>query len=223
MLRTLLRRWITQLEGGPAYSLTIREIFRRFYGVNVGLYSAGPCAMRPQLFHRGTNIGRYASIFETVRTFTRNHTTSTKSTHGFFDNPAGGKVTTDLIPWGKLVIGNGVWIGHNAIVLPPTETIGDGAVITAGSVVCANVPPYAIVSGFPARVVGFRFNKQIIDALVVSRWWEKSPEELAENAEYFRRLVTDTVAQEPSSNRRDPDGAVSALARAVPGEAPVKR
>jgi virginiamycin A acetyltransferase len=187
--RSLLRRWVTNREGGPAYSLTIREIFRQFHCVNVGLYTATPCTIRPEVFHRGTSIGRYSSISETVRTFTRNHTTSTRSTHGFFDNPALGKVKTDLIPWGNLVIGNGVWIGHNAILLPPTHQIGDGAVITAGSVVCSNVPPYAIVSGFPARVVGYRFGEATIAKLLASRWWDKTPVELSAAAEYYRSLL----------------------------------
>jgi virginiamycin A acetyltransferase len=178
-----------RLEGGPAYSLTIREIFRQFHCVDVGLYTAGPCTVRPEVFHRGTTLGRYSSICETVRTFTRNHTTSTMSTHGFFDNPALGKVKTDLIPWGNLVIGNGVWIGHNAIILPPAERIGDGAVITAGSVVYSNVPPYAIVTGFPARVVGYRFSESIIAKLLASRWWERSPAELSSDADYYRHLL----------------------------------
>jgi virginiamycin A acetyltransferase len=189
--RSLLRKWVNKIEGGPAFSLTIRKIFREFHRVNVGLYTAGPCAVRPEIFHRGTTMGRYSSICEAVRTFTRNHTTSTKSTHGFFDNPAAGKVRTDLIPWGNLVIGNGVWIGHNAIILPPTERIGDGAVITAGSVVYSDVPPYAIVSGFPARVVGYRFSKAVIAKLLESRWWERSPAELTADKEYYWRLVDD--------------------------------
>jgi len=154
--------------------------------------------MRPQVFHRGTTIGRYSAIDETVRTFTRNHTTSTRSTHGFFDNPALGRVKTDLIPWGNLVIGNGVWIGHNAIILPPTERIGDGAVITAGSVVCSNVPPYAIVTGFPARVAGYRFGKETIAELLASRWWERSLPQLTADSHYFRRLLSGSGLDECS-------------------------
>src|SRR5688572_9049500 len=82
--RVVLRKWIVKLEGGPAYSLTIRELFERFHAVKVGVYTANPCAVSPRLFHRGTTFGRYSYIADTVRTFTRNHTTSTLSTHGFF-------------------------------------------------------------------------------------------------------------------------------------------
>lgn len=51
-----------------------------------------------------------------------------------------------------ILIGNGVWIGSNAIILGPC-TIGDNAVIAAGAVVTHDVPPYTVVSGVPARTV----------------------------------------------------------------------
>lgn len=56
---------------------------------------------------------------------------------------------------GDVVIGDQVWIGYRAIVLPGL-VIGDGAVIGAGAVVTKNVEPYTIVAGNPARVVGRR-------------------------------------------------------------------
>lgn len=178
-VRSRVRRLVIRMEGGPARSVTIREILRQLYGVNIGLHTRWPHKMKPAVFHPGTNFGRYSCIADTVRTFTRNHPLNTRSTHAFFYNSALGKVKGGPIQFNNLEIGNGVWIGHNAIILPPTERIGDGAVITAGSVVCSNVPPYAIVTGFPARVVGHRFSKETIAELLASRWWERSPEELA--------------------------------------------
>jgi acetyltransferase-like isoleucine patch superfamily enzyme len=56
---------------------------------------------------------------------------------------------------GPVLIGNRVWIGYRALILPGV-TIGDGAVIGAGSVVTRNVDPYAIMAGSPARKVGDR-------------------------------------------------------------------
>lgn len=56
------------------------------------------------------------------------------------------------VPVAPVKIGNRVWIGFNAIVLKGV-TIGDGAVIGAGSVVTHDVPPGAIVAGNPARVI----------------------------------------------------------------------
>lgn len=51
-----------------------------------------------------------------------------------------------------VVIGDRVWIGFNAIVLKGV-TIGEGAIVGAGSVVTCDVPPHTIVAGNPARVI----------------------------------------------------------------------
>lgn len=190
-VRSRLRRLVVSLEGGPAYSRTIRSILKQFYRLDVGLYTAGPCRVRPKLFQQGTTIGRYSSVADTVRTFTRNHPMNTRSSHGAFYNPAIGIAKKDPAPFARfnLTIGHGVWIGHNAIILLPAETIGHGAVIAAGSVVCANVPPYAIVSGFPARVTGYRFSKEVIAQLLTSKWWELTPGELRARRREFQGIL----------------------------------
>ncbi len=55
----------------------------------------------------------------------------------------------------QVVIGNDVWIGTRVVILPGV-TVGDGAVIGAGSIVTKDVPPAAIVAGNPARVIRYR-------------------------------------------------------------------
>lgn len=52
-------------------------------------------------------------------------------------------------------IGNNVWVGGSAVILPGV-TIGDGAVIGAGAVVASDVPPWTVALGVPARVVSGR-------------------------------------------------------------------
>ena len=71
-------------------------------------------------------------------------------------------------------IGNDVWMGHGAFVLPGV-TIGDGAVVAAYSVVTKDVPPYAIVGGNPARVIRYRFEPEQIAALQELAWWRFAP------------------------------------------------
>jgi len=71
----------------------------------------------------------------------------------------------------KITIGNDVWAGHNANVLGGVS-VGDGAVLGAGSVVTKDVPPFAVVVGVPARVTRFRFSEQQIDRLMRVRWWD---------------------------------------------------
>lgn len=58
------------------------------------------------------------------------------------------------------MIGNRVWIGYRAIILPGI-TIGEGAVVGAGAVVTKDVDPFAIVAGNPARKIGVR-NRELI-------------------------------------------------------------
>lgn len=50
--------------------------------------------------------------------------------------------------------------------------IGDGAVIAAGSVVTRSIPPYSIAGGVPAKVIKLRFAPEIIDSLLILRWWD---------------------------------------------------
>ncbi|KLI64639.1 acyltransferase [Aurantiacibacter marinus] len=74
---------------------------------------------------------------------------------GTYDYNAGHPVSDQPMIEGDIVIGNDVWLATRAVVLPGTH-IGDGAVIAAGAVVKGNVPPFAIMAGAPAKVVGMR-------------------------------------------------------------------
>lgn len=75
----------------------------------------------------------------------------------------------------KTFVGNDVWIGRN-VYLRPGITVGDGAVIGAHAVVTKDVPPYAIVGGNPARIIRYRFPKEMIDRFLAAKWWNYDPE-----------------------------------------------
>lgn len=81
-------------------------------------------------------------------------------------------------------IGNDVWIGTNVILMDGI-TIGDGAVIAAGSIVTKDVKAYDIVAGIPAQKIKQRFDDDIIQNLILDKWWEKDPEELMNFLPYF--------------------------------------
>ena len=85
---------------------------------------------------------------------------------------------------GDTVIGNDVWIGQNAVILPGV-TIGRHCVVAAGAVVTKDVPPYAIVGGIPARIIRYRFSDEQIARLEESKWWEKNDEWLQQHAHAF--------------------------------------
>ena len=78
---------------------------------------------------------------------------------------------------GDTVIGNDVWIGQNAVILPGVQ-IGDGAIIGAHSVVGSDVLPYTVAVGNPAREVRKRFDEELIQLLLAFRWWDRSVEEI---------------------------------------------
>ncbi len=91
-------------------------------------------------------------------------------------------------------IGNDVWIAAGAQILHKVA-IGDGAVIGGGAVVTKDVPPYAIVAGVPARLIGFRFNDIIIEQLLEIRWWEWPDETILQNIEWMimKDLNSETI------------------------------
>lgn len=72
---------------------------------------------------------------------------------------------------GDVVVGSDVWIGQGAVLMPGV-TVGHGAVIAARSVVTADVPPYAIVGGNPARVIRLRRPEAEIERLLALAWWD---------------------------------------------------
>ena len=187
-LRAVIRRQATRYEGGEFYSMTLRRIFRDYHNVDIGLYTHGYC-FTPFAFDRHTTIGRYCSIAHGVRTMNRNHPMHFRSTHAFFFNPELGRCREDLVEYTPLEIGNDVWMGTNALILPNVRKICDGAVVAAGAVVNKDVPPYAVVVGNPARVVRFRFPEEVIADLLASRWWEKSIDDL-EIKEFTRPFLS---------------------------------
>ena len=78
---------------------------------------------------------------------------------------------------GDTVIGNDVWIGQNATILPGVH-IGDGAIIGASSVVGSDVDPYTIVAGNPAQFIRNRFDDELTNLMLEWRWWDKPIEEI---------------------------------------------
>ena len=79
---------------------------------------------------------------------------------------------------GDIIIGNDVWIGYEAVILPGV-TIGDSAVIGCRAVVTKDVPPYTIVGGVPAKPIRKRFDEETIKELQKIKWWDWPEEKIA--------------------------------------------
>ena len=83
---------------------------------------------------------------------------------------------------GDTVIGNDVWIGHNATIMPGV-TIGDGAIIATKAVVAKNVEPYTIVGGNPAKPIKKRFSEDTISKLLELKWWDWDIEKITQHVD----------------------------------------
>ncbi|WP_370226183.1 CatB-related O-acetyltransferase [Mesoflavibacter sp.] len=83
---------------------------------------------------------------------------------------------------GDTIVGNDVWIGHNATIMPGV-TIGDGAIIATKAVVTKNVEPYTIVGGNPAKPIKKRFSEEIISKLLELKWWDWDIEKITKNVD----------------------------------------
>jgi len=85
---------------------------------------------------------------------------------------------------GDIVVEDDVWIGTNSIILSGV-TIGQGAVIGAGSLVTKDVPPYAIVGGVPAKVIRMRFKEDVIELLKLKDYSRLTKEMIIDHYEDF--------------------------------------
>jgi virginiamycin A acetyltransferase len=83
---------------------------------------------------------------------------------------------------GDTIIGNDVWIGHDATIMPGVY-IGDGAIIASKAVVTKNVEPYTIVGGNPAKLIKKRFSDATISKLLQLKWWDWDIEKITKNVE----------------------------------------
>lgn len=79
-------------------------------------------------------------------------------------------------------IGNDCWVGEGVTFIGDTE-VQDGAVVLAGAYVVKDVPPYAIVGGVPAKVIGYRYDEDTIAFLMKSKWWDNNEEWFENNWE----------------------------------------
>ena len=93
-------------------------------------------------------------------------------------------ITTAWDNKGNIVIGNDVWIGYEAVIMAGGH-IGGGAIIAARAVVTKDVPPYTIVGGTPAKEIRKRFDAEVIEQLLIQKWWDWSTDKIHQCLPYI--------------------------------------
>ncbi|MDE0935496.1 MAG: CatB-related O-acetyltransferase [Mariniblastus sp.] len=154
-------------------------------------------------------IGKFCSIGPNVTISMGMHPTKTfVSTHPVFYSltfPSHNRFATEqgFVEHGSVTIESDVWIGHGASICD-NVTIGTGAIVAAGAVVTANVEPYSIVGGVPAKFIRKRFDAEQIEQLLASQWWKQSDAFLAKHHREFHNIDTFMKTVVPQLNQDRP-------------------
>lgn len=186
-LRSFILRVLKKLMKNELDTSNLRKLFKQYHNIEIDEYSYGGCFDIHNIAP-GTKIGKFCSIASGVMIISKNHDPNKITTHPFLFKPYLGVVKEDFRKTNNIEIGNDVWIGHNAIILPSVSKIGHGAIIGAGAVVTKDVPPYAIIVGVPARIVKYRFDPKTINNLLETKWWDWSEKEIFSNWKDFLSL-----------------------------------
>ncbi|HIF9188418.1 CatB-related O-acetyltransferase [Photobacterium damselae] len=158
----------------PTEKIVIEQNCRVFKGHN--LWSMGAFSYSHSQLPINISVGRYCSIANNVKTMGVNHplqrftTSSITYDKGIFPNISETLKIKEILPPPKTTIKNDVWIAEN-VLIKNGIVINDGAVIAANSVVTKDVPPYAVVGGSPAKIIKYRFPKEVVQELIQIEWW----------------------------------------------------
>lgn len=162
-----------------------------FYGkMGLGSYIGANC-------HISADIGRFSSLGNRITQIVETHpykepfvTTSpmffsTKGQTGYSFAKRQAAEEYKFYDKGREIafhIGNDCWVGNDVCFIGGVQ-VGDGAVVLTRAIVTKDVPPYAIVGGIPAKVIGYRYDEETIKFLLKVQWWNQNVEWFKEHAD----------------------------------------
>lgn len=189
-----LKGIITVSKNCKLYSVSIKgnvsiDDFSSLWGPNISLNSN-------EQFIR---IGKFCSIAKNTTFQTFNHNTKKVTSYFIGQNLFNEKWENETVSKGDIIIKNDVWIGAHCVVLGGV-VINDGAVVAANSVVTKDVPAYSIVAGSPAKVIGYRFDEEIIEKLKQIQWWDWPLNRIQEHKEFFCDELRDDFLNKLAGN-----------------------
>jgi acetyltransferase-like isoleucine patch superfamily enzyme len=155
------------------------------------------------------DIGRFCSIASETKVGMGTHTLDKLSTSPIFTEKKNGTAhswtcVSNVNPYKRVTVGNDVWIGVRVMIMGGVS-IGDGAVIAAGSIVTKDIPPYSVAAGVPAKVIRYRFPQDVINRLEALKWWNLPDEVLKEHIHLFQQenIDVDVVEKLLKHNKSD--------------------
>ncbi|WP_022663492.1 CatB-related O-acetyltransferase [Paucidesulfovibrio longus] len=158
--------------------------------VSIGDYCAvGQASI---LGHGRISIGKFCSIAHNTYITSTNRRLRSRTTC-LLSRIVSSRVTskaedTESLP---VTIGNDVWLGWGAVVLPGA-VIPDGCVVGANAVVTKRAyKPYSILGGAPASILGQRFSDLEIARLLEMRWWDDADTDMSEEMVAFLTTTPD--------------------------------
>lgn len=175
----------TKILSNMAPFSKIQNGVKCFGNVKIGQYTSvnGP---NTELASKINNIeiGNFCSIAPNVRMQEYFHKIDRVSTYYIFRNVLGSPLDCDIVSKGPILIEDDVWIGSNCVILSGAK-IGRGSVVSAGSVVNKTFPRYSIIGGNPAKLIGKRFNDDVIEFLEATKWWTWDAKKIKKNSKMF--------------------------------------
>lgn len=189
-----------------------KSVLRGFNRISSGCYINGEIGLNTYIGKNSVlyaHIGNYCSIGSNVFTIIGTHPTNFVSTSPVFYSKmkqTGQSFTTKELfdetlkikvngKYYGVQIGNDVWIGDNVIIKGGIK-IGDGSIISMGSVVVKDVEPFSIVGGVPAKIIRYRFDEETIKEILQTNWWNWDSNEIAKYSKYMVDVKTFLEMQE---------------------------